>query len=119
MRKQTSPVNTATLLFLHAVLLLYSLCSVCSKTAAVHTMLSLPWLFWYGLSLLGLFLYALLWQQVLKRMPLTVAFANKSVTVVWGILWSALLFGETPRPSMLIGTAIIVVGICLVGTCDE
>ena len=36
--------------------------------------------------LLALVTYAAGWQQVIKHLPLTTAYANKAVTVVWGIL---------------------------------
>jgi drug/metabolite transporter (DMT)-like permease len=106
-------------IFLHCVLLLYSLCSVCSKNAALFDFFSLQWIFWYGLSLCGLFVYAVLWQQVIKRMPLTIAFSNKAVVIIWGIIWSILVFQESLKPSMLIGAAIIIIGVYIVGTCNE
>ena len=36
--------------------------------------------------LAALVAYAFGWQQVIKHLPLTTAYANKAVTVVWGIL---------------------------------
>ena len=43
-------------------------------------------------AILGI--YAIGWQQVIKRMPLTTAYANKAVTLVWGLVWGLLLFHE-------------------------
>ena len=106
-------------LALHLLLLFYSCSSVLSKLAAGHEFLSLGFLVCYGGMFMILVIYAVGWQQILKHLPLTVAFANKAVVVLWGILWSALLFGETIRPNMIIGAAIIVAGVYLVGTCDE
>lgn len=108
-----------TYLALHGVLLLYSLCSVCSKVASAYPFLSWQWILWYGFSLLGLALYAILWQQCIKHMPLSTAFANKAVVIIWGLLWSAFIFKETISWNMLLGIAIIVVGIYIVGTCHE
>ena len=62
-------------------------------------------------GLLGL--YALGWQQVIKRLPLTTAFANKAVTVVWGLVWGALLFAEPITPGKLAGCGLIVAGVVL------
>ena len=56
----------------------------------------------------------IIWQQILKRMPLTVAYANKPVTLIWGIIWGALIFGEKITVNMLIGAAVIFAGIYLV-----
>jgi hypothetical protein len=41
-----------------------------------------------------LFVYAILWQQVLKKIPLTTAIANKSITIVWGMIFGLLFFEE-------------------------
>lgn len=52
-------------------------------------------------------------------MPLMVAFANKAVTVVWGIVWGWLFFGETVTVPKIIGAIIIIGGILLVVTEKE
>ena len=57
--------------------------------------------------------YALGWQQIIKRLPLTTAFANKAVTVVWGIVCGALFFGEAITPGKLAGAALIIGGVVL------
>ena len=105
--------------FLNALLLVYSFSSVCSKAAAAQAFLSFQFFLYYGLVLVILAVYALLWQQVLKRMPLTVAFANKAVVIIWGIVWGMLFFGETLRISMVVGSVIIIAGIYLVVSDDE
>lgn len=106
-------------LFLHASLLLYSFGSVLSKMASAEKFLSFEFILYYGLFLMVLFVYALLWQQILKRFPLTVAFANKAITILWGIVWGYLIFGEPLRWGMLLGSVIIVTGIYLVVSDDK
>ncbi|MDR0350336.1 MAG: transporter [Coriobacteriales bacterium] len=103
---------------LHAIILLYSLSAVCSKMAAGCEPFSLPFIAWYAGMLLLLGVSALVWQQVIKSLPLTTAFANKGVTVAWGLLWGALLFGESIDLKMLIGAAIVFVGIIVVVYAD-
>ena len=56
---------------------------------------------------------------VLKHVPLTLAYANKPVSLVWGMVWGAIFFGEGIRFSMILGALIIFAGICLVVTSDE
>lgn len=80
---------------------------------------SIPFLFWFGLVFVIMFGYAVVWQQILKRMPLTVAYANKPVTLVWGIVWGSLIFGEKITWNMLAGAAVIFAGIYLVVSSDE
>ena len=106
-------------LLLHIIIFLYTLAGICSKMAAGEQFASLLFFAWYGGVLLILFVYAIVWQQVLKRLPLTTAFANKGVTVVWGILWGALIFAENISIWMILGAAIVFVGIILVVTADE
>lgn len=119
MKSNKNIFKKTTFLALHGVLLLYSLCSVCSKIASAYPFLSWRWILWYGFSLFGLALYAVLWQQCIKQMPLSTAFANKAVVIIWGLLWSAFIFKEAISWNMLLGIAIIVVGIYIVGTCHE
>lgn len=108
-----------TFVLLHIGLLVSSLSGVCSKKAALCEMFSFEFFLWYGLVLICMFGYAVLWQQILKRMPLTTAYANKPVGLVWGMIWGVFLFGEVITPRMIIGAAVIFVGIFLVATSDE
>lgn len=109
--KQKSDVRMYVLL--HALMLLFSLSPVCSKLAGRQPFLSLPFFFFYGLVIVILGVYALAWQQVIKRMPLTTAYANKAVTVVWGMVWGMILFGESITPQKVLGAAVIVAGVVL------
>lgn len=101
---------------LHISLLFSSLSGVCSKMASRHTenIFSVSFIFWFGLVFVIMFGYALIWQQILKRMPLTVAYANRPVTLIWGIVWGSLIFGEKITWNMLLGAAVIFAGIYLV-----
>lgn len=101
-------------LALHGCLLLSSLTGVCSKMAATRKFLSFQFLFYFGLMFALLFVYAIVWQQILKRMPLTVAYANRPVTLIWGIIWGALIFKERITWNMILGAGIIFLGIYFV-----
>ena len=103
-------------LLLHISLLFSSLSGVCSKMASRYTgnVFSLEFIFWFGLVFVIMFAYAIIWQQILKRMPLTVAYANRPVTLIWGIIWGALIFGEKVTWNMLAGAVVIFAGIYLV-----
>jgi len=105
-------------LALHAIFLLYSLAAVCAKLAAGHELFSVWFIFWYVVVLAILGIYAIVWQQVLRVLPLTTAFANKGVTLAWGMLWGALLFAEQISLRMLLGAALAFVGIIVVVMAD-
>lgn len=106
-------------LALHLLLVFYSLSSVLSKLAAGQAFLSFQFCLCYGGMFLILVIYALGWQQILKRLPLTVAFANKAVTLVWSMVFGALLFHEQIRLNQLIGCALAVAGVVLFVQPDE
>lgn len=69
--------------------------------------------------LLVLLVYALGWQQVIKRIPLTLAFMNKAVTIVWGILWGFLLFGEQVNVGKVVGAILVIAGVVLFAKADD
>jgi drug/metabolite transporter (DMT)-like permease len=102
------------ILYLHALLLFYSIGTVCSKMAGKSQFMSVKFIVLYGLVIFDLFIYAIFWQQILKKMPLVTAYANKAVTVIWGIIWGRVIFKEHITVSNIIGAAIIIVGIYMV-----
>ncbi len=99
---------------LHFILLLYSFSSVFSKLASQQTPFSFWFFLYYGLMLLMMGIYAILWQQVLKKLPLTTAFSNKAIVIVWGMLWAFLLFQETITWYMIAGSIVVFAGVVLV-----
>lgn len=101
------------LIFLHILLFSYSFCGVFSKLAAKSDFLSLPFILFYGCSIFILGIYAFFWQQILKRMDLTVAFLNKAIMIIWGIVWGALFFRETITLKMLIGAVVVMIGVII------
>ena len=106
-------------LALQLSLLFSSLSGVASKMAAKQPFLSLPFCFYYGLVLLIRVGYAFVWQQILHYLPLTFAYANKGVSLVWGMIWGALFFQEKITWNMILGAVVIFFGIYLVVTSDE
>ena len=104
---------------LHILLFLFSLGSVCSKIAGQAEFLSMKFIFFYGIVLVILFGYALVWQQILKKLPLVTAYANKAVTVIWGLLWGTIIFKEQITIWNILGAAIIIFGIYMVVSSDE
>lgn len=105
-------------LALHLFLMIYSTGAIFSKLAAGEEFLSLPFLVFYGLEILILAFYAIGWQQFVKRMPLSVAYANKAVTVVWGCIWGMLIFHEHLTPGKAAGILLVLGGVVLYGIAD-
>lgn len=107
-----------TLFALHLLLMVYSTSGILSKLAAGVDFLSWQFVGLYAgvIALLGL--YAIGWQQILRRMPLTSAFSNKAVTIVWGIIWGALFFGESVSLWKVAGAVLIIAGVVLFAHAD-
>ncbi|MBQ8679096.1 MAG: EamA family transporter [Treponema sp.] len=111
--------NLLSFLFMHIAFLVYTLYPLLGKFATRYEMLSFQFVALYCVVFAILFLYAILWQQVLKRIPLTTAIANKSITIVWGMIFGLLLFGEGISLKMLIGAVLILSGILILSTEKE
>lgn len=107
-----------TLFALHLLLMVYSTSGILSKLAAGVDFLSWQFVALYAgiIALLGV--YAIGWQQILRRMPLTSAFSNKAVTIVWGIVWGALFFSEPITVGKVVGAAFIIAGVVLFAHAD-
>jgi len=99
---------------LHAILMFYAISGIFSKKAAQEPFLSVPYIKYYMLVLAILIVYAFVWQQLLMRLPLTVAMANKAVTVIWGMVYGVFFFQEKITFFNLLGAALIIAGICIV-----
>lgn len=58
-------------------------------------------------------LYAVLWQQILKRIELSLAYMFKGTSIVFVMLLAYILFGEQITWNNIIGAIIIISGIVL------
>ena len=97
------------LLMLHLLLLVYSFNGLFLKIAAQQPWLSVAFCMWFCLSLGTLGFMALGWQQVLKRLSLFTAYANRPVVFIWSILWAFLFLNECRNWSW-----VTVLGVCFI-----
>lgn len=104
---------------LHVMLAVFSLGTVCSKFAAGQPFLSFKFCLFYGLLIVILGVYAIGWQQVIKRMPLTAAYANRAVSIVWGCIYGVIFFNEQITPGKVIGGVIVAAGVVLFAISDS
>lgn len=105
--------------FLHIILLMSAITGIISKIASRQEFLSFKFILLYGCMIAVLGVYALCWQQIIKRLPLTIAYTNKAVTVLWGIIFGRIFFNESITIKQIIGAVIIVVGIILFVRADK
>ena len=104
---------------LHLALLVYASSSFFSKNAAGCSFLSRPFILFYGGEIFVLGVYAVLWQQVLKHLPVTLAYTNKAVTVLWGMLIGYGFFHEQISRKQLLGAGIVIIGCVLYNLADQ
>jgi drug/metabolite transporter (DMT)-like permease len=93
--------------------MIYACVGICTKMAALQPTGSWPYLLWFGGAVAIIALYALLWQQVLRRIELSTAYMFKGTTLIFTMLIAAMLFGEHITTANIIGSLIIVTGIVL------
>lgn len=99
------------ILFLQLAVLVYSLSTVCANFAAQHEFLSPGYVFFFGLEFAVLAIYAILWQQAIKRFQLSVAYANRSTSLLWSMLWSFIIFSQGITPSKALGAVLVMAGV--------
>lgn len=105
--------NKKSIILLHLLLMLYSTSGVFSKLAAGESFLSFHFCLYYFIVIALLAVYAVGWQQIIKHLPLTTAFANKAVTVAWGLVWGRLWFDEHITFGKALGAGLVILGIVL------
>jgi len=106
-------------LLLHTLFFFFSISNVFAKYASNEEFLSLNFLLLFGLSLFIMFLYSICWQFVLQKTSLVMAFSNRGIMVVWGVMWGVLLFGDAINFATVIAILLIIAGIALVGIGGE
>jgi len=107
------------MLLLHVLLFIYSLSNVARKYTAQAEVFSVGFIIGYLIVFILLAVYAIGWQQVIKHMPLSEAYANKAVVIIWGLFWGAALFGEQITTEKIIGAVLIICGIVLYAISDN
>ena len=105
---------------LHLNILLFSLTSVFSKMASVqynrHGLGSI-WLYVFLALMIGnCGIYAIAWQQVIKKFSLSTAYANKSVYLLWSQIWAVVIFFMKicPGTGILSGILVVLTGVWVV-----
>jgi len=103
--------NAGAFILLQIALIIVSFGAVCSKMAGRQEFLSIPFFAFYGALILILFVYAILWQQILKRISLVVAYACRGIGIIYAILWGVLFFKEEITWKMIAGAVLVLIGV--------
>lgn len=113
-RETKKKLNIRDILLLQAIVVIYTLSGVAGKFASGYGFMSLGFILCYGVEILILGVYAVLWQQIIKRFDLSIAYANRSIALLWSMIWAVLLFHERVTVKNLIGVAIVIAGTMIV-----
>jgi len=113
---QKSTLSSVNFLLLCLAVAIYSLSGFFSKTASYYDFLSPI----YTLCLVAvvgvLGVYAILWQMILKRVPLSVAYPFRSLGVIYGLAIAGFAFHEPITWQNLLGGAIVMLGLFIMTT---
>lgn len=99
--------------------MLYACVSLFTKYASQQEFMS--WNYMLGLigAVMVMGVYAVLWQQVLKRIELSMAYMFKGTSLVFVMLLAYVFFGEQITWNNIIGAIIIISGIVLFAHSSE
>lgn len=99
---------------LQAAVILYTCTDIAAKLASGYDFLSLGFVLCYGFEIFLLGLYALCWQQIIKKVDISIAYSNRAAAIFWSTLWAAAIFREHISLQNMIGIVIIFAGIWMV-----
>ena len=116
MKDQKKKFQIKDILMLQIVFFIYSINSVVAKFASAQEPFSLNFILLYGLELCVLGVYAILWQQLIKRMELSVAYSNKAVVLLWAMVFGTLLFKEQITLTKVAGILLVIAGIVVLNS---
>jgi multidrug transporter EmrE-like cation transporter len=112
-KKRIDPVW---MLIVQAAVGVYSLSGVMAKMASDYDFFTPGFVGFYGAEILCLGVYAVVWQQILKRVDLSIAYANRAVAILWMVLWALCIFREGISVNNVCGVVLILGGVILVNS---
>ncbi len=109
-----SKTKLVDIVFLQLSILILSLAGIFAKKASAVGFLSVEFITYYCLILFIMGIYAILWQQIIKRFELSVAYANKGTLIIWTFIWAVIFFQETITLNNILGAVLVIAGIVMV-----
>lgn len=106
------------LLIMQLAVCIYTCSGIAAKLASGYGFMSWGFILCYGAEILLLGIYAVFWQQIIKRADISVAYANRAAAIFWSTLWAVLIFKEQVNVQNIAGIILIFLGIWLVNRDD-
>lgn len=117
-KTETKKNKWSIVLIIQAAVCLYTLSGICAKFASRYEFLSLGFILCYGAEMVILGIYAIIWQQIIKHVDISIAYANRAMAIFWSMLWAFLLFKEQITVQNLMGVLLIFVGTWVVNSSE-
>lgn len=114
MRDKWSKIKN--ILILQAVIVIYTFSGVMAKLASLKKENLLWFLAFFGSEFVILGVYAVLWQQIIKRFELTIAYANRAMAILWSMIWAYVFFHEQITVKNVLGVMIVLIGTVIMNT---
>ena len=105
--------NSLKYISLISVNVLYACVMVFTRMAAEWPFMSWRYCLWLSVAVGIMAIYAICWQQILRRVELSTAYMFKGTSLIFVMLLAFIIFGETITWANIIGAAVIIIGIIL------
>lgn len=109
-------VSIKNVIQLQAVIIIYTISSIMAKFASANNGEPLRFILLFGLEFVFLGIYALLWQQMIKKFDLSVAYANRSMALLWSMIWAVIFFHDRITVKNIIGVILVMIGTIIINT---
>ena len=106
------------ILQLQLIIVIYTAAGIMAKLASAGN--NFGWIITFlflDIFLLGV--YAVFWQQMIKIFPLSVAYANRAMSLLWSAVWARIIFGEQITVKQWTAVGLVIVGTILVNGGDK
>lgn len=101
------------IIYLITINIFYAFTGFFTKKASLNEFLSWKYVAYLVGAVMVLGIYAILWQQIIKKMPIADAYMFRGTAIIFTMLIAAICFGETIGVKNIIGSVIIICGIAL------
>lgn len=106
-------ISTSTIILIIVGFVIYSTTGVFCKFASSYPFFSLLYILFFLITIVMLCVYAIMWQLILTKVPLNIAFICKSSTLIYSLLFAHFLFGESITDYNIVGAIIILIGLVI------
>ena len=109
-------IKIKNIILLQLIVIIYTINSIIGKLSAGEEFMSMRFILFYVAKEGVLGIYALLWQQMIKRFDLSIAYANRAMALIWSAVWAVVIFHESLSIKNIIGILLVIAGTVVVNT---